>query len=167
VVLKLVPGLGATLAKVLAALWALQWVVVDAFDDARVMKPGETQRDLDRNDRNAPRPWFVRFFYGLKNALWGPFGAVAGWFGKIVDRLSVSWREEMAMAEKHPAIAAGFALTTAALLATPVLNLFFRPIIIVASSHVRGEFERTEPAPQVEERPSPVGQLTPVPPSPQ
>jgi uncharacterized protein involved in cysteine biosynthesis len=36
----------------------------------------------------------------------------------------------------------GFALSTAALLATPVLNLLFRPIILAGSSHLLGQLEK-------------------------
>ena len=35
----------------------------------------------------------------------------------------------------------GFALSTAALLALPVLNLAFRPIVIIAASHIIGQLE--------------------------
>ena len=35
----------------------------------------------------------------------------------------------------------GFGLATAALLATPVLNLFFRPITIAAAVHLSGDLE--------------------------
>jgi hypothetical protein len=41
-------------------------------------------------------------------------------------------------------VAFGFGLTTAALLATPVLNLFFRPIVLVGAVHVLGQIERGE-----------------------
>jgi len=41
---------------------------------------------------------------------------------------------------------AGFGLTTAALLAMPVLNLFFRPIVIVASVHLLGHVSREDTA---------------------
>jgi uncharacterized protein involved in cysteine biosynthesis len=59
---------------------------------------------------------------------------------------SFEWREEMAVAESHPVLVAGFGLTTAALLAAPVVNLFFRPIIIVAAVHLLGQLAREEKA---------------------
>ncbi len=144
VLVRFVPGLGKYLASALGALWALQWIVVDALDDARVLKPGETLRTIARQAELAPRPWFVRLFTSAGKALWGPIGALSTAFGKLLDALSKSWREEMALVEKHPALAAGFALTTAALLATPILNLFFRPIILVASAHLLGHLEAQE-----------------------
>jgi hypothetical protein len=144
--IKLFPFVGRPLAQALAGLWALQWVVVDAFDDARVRKPGVTQRMLDREAELAPRPWFVRFFHSLGKALPAPLSSLCNGFGNLVDRLSKSFREEVALIEAHPALAAGFALATAALLATPVLNLFFRPIILVGSAHLLGHLEKTEQA---------------------
>ena len=166
----LVPGVGKVIALALGALWGLQWVVVDAFDDARVLKPGETLRTQEQAALRAPRPWFVRFFYSVGKAL--PIGGgLVRSFGHLVDRLSLSWRDEMALIEKHPALAAGFALTTAALLATPVLNLFFRPIILVGSAHLLGHLEVDEPhqhpAPLAQVFAMPMPQLTPVPPKPQ
>jgi uncharacterized protein involved in cysteine biosynthesis len=65
-----------------------------------------------------------------------------GRFAGVCDRLALVWREEIAVLETHPAVAAGFGAATALLLATPVLNLLFRPIIIVASVHLLGELER-------------------------
>jgi len=163
-VLKLVPGLGKPLAQALAGAWALHWVVIDAYDQARVLKPGETLRSLDRQAELTRRPWFVRFFKSAGDGLPGPFGAVFRAFAGIIDRLSKSWREELALAERHPALAAGFALTTGVLLATPVLNLFFRPIILAASAHLLGHLEKTEQAaPAIEAAPLPLPAVAPLP----
>ena len=38
--LHIVPILGWMVIHVIAAAWALHWVVVDAFDSARVLHPG-------------------------------------------------------------------------------------------------------------------------------
>jgi hypothetical protein len=37
----------------------------------------------------------------------------------------------------------GFGLATALMLCTPVLNLFFRPVVLVAASRVQASFERS------------------------
>jgi uncharacterized protein involved in cysteine biosynthesis len=55
----------------------------------------------------------------------------------------VPWREEVALVEDHPVLMLGFALSTAAVLAVPVLNLAFRPIVIVGACHVLGQLEAT------------------------
>jgi uncharacterized protein involved in cysteine biosynthesis len=51
------------------------------------------------------------------------------------------WREEIALVEQHPALMIGFALSTAIILAVPILNLVFRPIVIVGATHVLGQLE--------------------------
>src|SRR4051794_9655164 len=59
---KMIPGLGPLLSSVILSLWGIHWVVADAFDDAQVLRPGETLKQSLANDRAAPPPWFVRFF---------------------------------------------------------------------------------------------------------
>jgi hypothetical protein len=144
--LHLVPGIGWLLVQAVAAAWALHWVVVEAFDSARVLHPGETLADLDRAAQRVPQPWYVRWLFDAAERI--PIG---GWlvrrFARLCDRLSLPWREEIALLEQHPGLMLGFALSTAALLAVPVLNLAFRPIVIVGATHVLGQLEDTAPAP--------------------
>ncbi|GAC1594903.1 MAG: hypothetical protein NVS4B10_02960 [Myxococcales bacterium] len=138
-------------AAALLGLWGLHWVVVDALDDARVLLPGETVASAEAAaERSAPPPWFVRGFYRAAEALQRApaVPAFVAWlvrkFARACDRLAVPWREEIALLESHRALGLGFGLTTAALLATPVLNLLFRPIIIVAAVHLLGHLEPGE-----------------------
>src|SRR5262249_27510986 len=121
--LRLIPFFGGP-ARLAAALWALHWVIIGAFDDARVLEPGEALADVDAHNAAAPQAWFVGGFFGIADPL-PTIGKPLRWFSRRCDRLSVEWREEMAIAEDHPWLVSGFGLTTAALLATPVLNLFF------------------------------------------
>src|SRR5262249_8143751 len=44
--LRLIPPFGG-LARLAAAVWALHWVIIGAFDDARVLEPGETLADVE------------------------------------------------------------------------------------------------------------------------
>ncbi len=143
--LRLTPFLGKDFARLAAAFWALHWIVIGAFDDARVLEPGENLADVEAHSAAAPKAWFVRCLNWVADRL-PVIGKPIRWFSRPCDRLSVEWREEMAIAENHPVLVAGFGLTTAALLATPVLNLFFRPIIIVASVHLLGHLSREETA---------------------
>jgi hypothetical protein len=138
--LDLVPGIGWLLVEAAAAVWALHWVVVEAFDSARVLRPGETLADLDAAALRMRLPWFVRWLHHAAERV--PFGSrLVRWFARLCDRLSLPWREEVALVEDHPALMVGFALSTAAVLAVPVLNLAFRPIVIVGASHVLGQLE--------------------------
>ncbi|HEX8110193.1 MAG TPA: hypothetical protein VF516_20825 [Kofleriaceae bacterium] len=140
--LHLVPGTGWLLVQVVAAVWALHWVVVEAFDSARVLRPGETLADLDAAALRVRLPWFVRGLHHAADRT--PIGSrFVRRFAHLCDRLSLPWREEVALVEDHPALMLGFALSTAAVLAVPVLNLAFRPIVIVGASHVLGQLEAT------------------------
>lgn len=137
----LLPGVGRYLAGVVAAVWALHWVVIEAFDDARVLRPGQTRGQAEAEDAAKRPPWFVR---GIRHGAervprW--LGNLMRWFASLGDRLSVIWRGECAVAEDHPLLVLGFALSTGALLATPILNLLFRPTIIVAAAHLMGRLE--------------------------
>jgi hypothetical protein len=140
IVFSFVPFAGKWLKGLAAALWALHWIVVDAFDSARTLQPGQTLADLDALAAQAPRPWFTRALDAAGRRV--PFFApLLGWFAHRLDRLALPWREESALVEEHPSLMAGFALSTALFVATPVLNLLFRPIVIIAAVHVLGRLE--------------------------
>jgi len=142
--LHLVPGVGWLLVQAAAAVWALHWVVVEAFDSARILRPGETLADLDRAALRVPRPWYIRGLFDAADHL--PIGSrLVRRFARLCDRLSLPWREEIALVEDHPGMMLGFALSTAALLAIPILNLAFRPIVIVGAVHVLGQLEHAAP----------------------
>ena len=144
--LKLVPGTGWLLVQLVAAAWALHWVVVEAFDSARILPPGETLADLDAAALRIQPPWYVRWLFRAADRT--PIGArLLRRFARLCDRLSIPWREEILLVEEHPALLLGFALSTAALLAVPVLNLAFRPIVIIAAVHILGQLELRHPAP--------------------
>jgi hypothetical protein len=140
IVLHMVPIIGPIVIRVVVALWALHWIVVDAFDSARVLQPGQTLKDLDVLADEAPRPWFVRLL-GEGQSL-PVVGRILVRFAGWLDKLARPWREEIAMVEQHPSLMIGFALSTAALVATPVLNLLFRPIVLIGAAHVLGRLEQ-------------------------
>ena len=139
-VAELLPGIGKVLKSVALALWGVHWVVADAFDDAQVCEPGESLRDSIQRDRNAPAPWFVRWFLRAADRI-PVLGRPLRWFARLCDKLALDSRGEISIMEQNRALSAGFALSTAALLATPVLNLLFRPIILAGSSHLLGQLE--------------------------
>lgn len=127
---------GLALSAVLASVWALHWIVVEAFDSAQTLPLGVSLAEADRAALAEPPPWFVR---GLRagEALRVPvlswlFGRAARFF----DRLSLGWRGELQLLERDRLTCIGFGAATAVLLATPILNLFFRPVIIVAASRL-------------------------------
>lgn len=139
IALHFVPFFGPLVIRVVVAVWALHWIVVDAFDSARVLQPGQTVPDLDVLAEKARQPWFVRLLVQARP--WPVVGRVLARFGRWCDRMARPWREEIALVEEHPSLMAGFALSTAALVATPVLNLLFRPIVLIGAAHVLGRLE--------------------------
>jgi hypothetical protein len=160
VALQIIPFVGALLLRAAVAVWALHWIVVDAFDSARVLQPGQTLADLDRLAEEAPRPWFVRLLGEAGERIPG-LGRLLGWFGRWCDRLARPWREEIVLVERHPSLMLGFALSTALLVATPVLNLLFRPIVLIGAAHVLGRLEHPATPPELPPPASP-----PPPPAP-
>ncbi|MFL5248996.1 MAG: hypothetical protein ACJ79V_14335 [Myxococcales bacterium] len=149
IVWHLIPFLGQWISKLVFGAWAVHWVVVDAYDDARVLLPGETVKSAEETDRRAPSPWFVRaFLHGADKIPFRPVAGLLRKFARFCDRLALPWRGEFALMEGQPFISTGFALMTATLLAVPVMNLLFRPIILVASSHLLGHLEAADPATQ-------------------
>jgi uncharacterized protein involved in cysteine biosynthesis len=142
--LHFLPFIGPILIQIVVAVWALHWVVVDAFDSARVLQPGQTVADLEVLADKSPRPWFVRL--AAEGEPLPVAGRILRRFARWLDKLARPWREEIALIELHPSLMIGFALSTAALLATPVLNLLFRPIVIIGASHVLGRLEHTAAA---------------------
>jgi hypothetical protein len=141
---RLLPAVGDFLSGAVLAIWSLHWVVADAFDDAQVCLPGESLKESIQRDRNAPEPWFVRILRRTAARLPGILRGPLRLFARLCDKLSMDSRGEIERMESNRAMSVGFSLSTAALLATPVLNLLFRPIIIAGSSHLLGQLEKDE-----------------------
>jgi hypothetical protein len=136
--IAVIPLLGPIWAAVLGYLWALHWIVVEALDSARTLAPGEAEptpiEGLDPAWYAAPARWHVRGWAGIVLApvrLWS----------RLLGRLGAHWRGEVAIIERRPWIAGGFALGSALLLALPILNLLFRPAVVIAATHVLGRLE--------------------------
>ena len=141
---RLLPAVGDYLSAAVLAIWSLHWVVADAFDDAQVILPGESLKESIQRDRNAAEPWFVRIVKRAAARLPRILGGPLRLFARLCDKLAMDSRGEIERMESNRAVSLGFSLSTAALLATPVLNLLFRPIIIAGSSHLLGQLEKDE-----------------------
>jgi hypothetical protein len=151
---EFVPIVGPIISWVALSVWGLHWVVADAFDDAQVCLPGETLKQSIDRDRRAPSPWFIRWInvgadhLDLKvRVVGGPLRLVSRLmrkFASLCDKLALDSRGEIEIMEKHRFVSLGFGLSTAALLAVPVVNLLFRPIILAAASHLVGQVEAAE-----------------------
>lgn len=137
-----VGDVGPVLAAIASALWGLHWIVVGAFDGAQVLAPGQSLADADRAALAVPAPWFVRGLEVAANKSSRRIGGLFRLAARIEERLSRGWREEIRLIEEERVVALGFAAATAILLATPILNLFFRPVIIVAATHLLVQVRR-------------------------
>ena len=111
-------------AALLAGAWAFYWVVVDAFELPTEVVPGP---------RPSPEtPWYGRWLIRLGHLHW--LLRPSRWFGRILSRVTAPWSEELRYTERRPFESLGFALVAGALLATPVLGLFFRAVAITAAT---------------------------------
>jgi len=139
-VLRQVPLLGGVLAFVASGAWSIHWVVVEALDGARVVDPHVGE----------PRPpWFTAWTtLAFWDSMPAPLRRIVRKFGDVLTHLSKPWVEEIALVARHPGLAVGFGVATAALLAVPIANLFLRPAVLVGAVHVRGHLARRPPEPQ-------------------
>lgn len=115
-------------AALLAGAWGFYWLVVDAFEIPMEVIPGPRH--------HAAPPWYGRFLVrlGEVSRLLRP----ARWFGRALSRLTVPWHGEVRFTERHAWETAGFGLVIGALLAVPILGLFFRAVAITAATALLG-----------------------------
>lgn len=115
-------------------VWTLYWIVVEALDNGHTAAgPDE---DDDAAQDAAPDPWFVRIYQV------GPLRR----FAHLMRRLSRPWRRELQLVAERPALALGFGLGIAALLAVPLLALAFRPAAVVGAVHLLGRVDEAATA---------------------
>jgi len=146
--LSLLPGgVGVPVSLALGSLWALHWVVVEALDNARTLPEGADPRSIadDERDRAAGPPWFGRLLAVDPQRRLGPLFAPVRMCGRLSTRWSRRWHEELRLVERHPWTAAGFGLATAGLLAVPLVNVLFRPAIVLAATRLRARLEGADP----------------------
>jgi len=118
-------------AVVLAGAWALYWVMVDAFEIPMEVIPGPRPP--------AAAPWYGRLLvrFGEVSRWLRP----SRWFGRALSRLTAPWSLEVRFTERHAWEVAGFGLVVSALLAVPVLGLFFRAVAITGATALLGRLE--------------------------
>lgn len=136
------PLLGAILGWSISAAWALHWIVIEAFDSARTLAPGDTVAALELRHADIEEPpWYsAASTWQLRRGLRRLTGPVR-WWGGFMARLGRRWRGEVALIEQRPWLATGFGVGAAALLTIPVINLLFRPAVVIAASHVLGHLD--------------------------
>ncbi|MCH9688529.1 MAG: hypothetical protein K0V04_44270 [Deltaproteobacteria bacterium] len=139
VLLRLVPLLGVVLVFCVQAAWALHWVVVEGYDNARTVPPGGNIEAIEKQARSLPgQPWFERLPRSISAPRWlvvlaGPLRMLL----EVTVSLARPWRVEVDLVEDEPWVSLGFGLGAASMLAVPGLNLLFRPAVVVAGVHLR------------------------------
>lgn len=139
------PLFGGLWAAVIGWLWLLHWIVVEALDSARTLALDETPETLAQRHATLDPPWYSA---AALSQLRPPLGALllpVRLWGIVMARLGRRWRGEVALIEARPWLAAGFGLGASLVLVIPVLNLLFRPAVVVAASHVLGRIEPESP----------------------
>lgn len=137
-----IPTVGGAFAFIAQVVWTMQWMVVESFDNARTLAPHETVKDVLAAERgHEHKPWFARPFArvthpGARKLL---FPLLA--FVRLVERLARGWGPELRVVERDPALSAGFGAGVFVLLVIPGINLLFRPALVIAAAHLRGQLE--------------------------
>jgi hypothetical protein len=137
VVIRILP-FGHVEAAVLAGAWAFYWIVIDAFELPIEVIPGPRHE--------AVAPWYGRLHARL-GALARPLRPFAA-FGRLLDRLTAPWHLEVRFTERHPWETAGLGVAVGAVLAVPVLGLFFRAVAITAATALVGRLGEPGQAPE-------------------
>src|SRR5690606_27546680 len=96
-------------------------------------------------------PWFSGAALSRLRAPLGVLLTPLRVWGSVLTRLGRRWRGEVAMVEARPFVAAGFGVGVSILLAIPLLNLLFRPAVVVAGSHVLGRLHPEVPLPELDD----------------
>jgi len=125
VVLRMLP-FGKQEAAALGAIWAFYWIIIDAFELPLEVIPGPR--------RGGAQPWFSRLMrWGAQKTR---FLRPLGWLGRVLTRLTGPWHEEVEATERRRYETLGFGLAVGALVAIPVVGLFFRSVAIVAATGI-------------------------------
>jgi hypothetical protein len=148
------PVFGWIWAAVIGWLWVLHWIVVEALDSARTLPPGEDMQTLEQRYARLDPPWYSGALLAKLRAPLDRLLLPLRLWGRVLARLGQRWRGEVAVIEARPWIAAGFGAGASLLLAIPVVNLLFRPAVVVAASHVLGRLEPEVPLPELDEQPT-------------
>lgn len=144
-VLGWVPLVGAVWAALFQAAWSLHWIIVEAFDTARTLAPGETVAQAEREGAERPGvPWYARPYRREMPGVIRLALLPAKIFADIAAGMAARWRPEVDRVEAHPWLMVGFGLGTVVLLAIPGINLLFRPAVIIGAAHLSGRLDIAE-----------------------
>lgn len=141
-VLAIVPVFGPVAAFAAQLFWTMHWMVIESFDNGRSLAPDETVAStLELEQRHPHAPWFARAVHGVQHPRWVKFLSPVRMFVEVMETLVRGWGPELRMVERDRALSLGFGVGVVVLLAIPGINLLFRPALVIAAAHLRGQLE--------------------------
>lgn len=123
-VVEALPFVGHGVTVVAGLAWAFYWIVVDGLEIPMELLPGRLGE--------GPVPWFERVLVAA--AARSRWLFLLGWTGRLCGWLARPWRQECAFTERHRAASLGFGAAAALFLAIPVVNVFFRAVVITGAT---------------------------------
>lgn len=127
--------------------WTMYWMVIEAFDNGRTLAPDEDVEGVARAEATQSfTPFFVAAIHRVENPRARSLLAPLRGFLEVMQTLAKDWTPELRLVEQERALASGFAVGIFVLVAVPGFNLLFRPALVIAAAHVRGQLEREEAA---------------------
>jgi hypothetical protein len=133
---------GAVVGFIAQLGWTMYWMVVEAFDNGRTLAPDEDLESVARAEAAISfTPWFVAAVGRVEHPRARSLLAPVRGFLEVMQTLIQGWTPELRLVEQERALASGFAIGTFVLVAVPGLNLLFRPALVIAAAHLRGQLE--------------------------
>lgn len=140
--LSLIPGFGPALAFVTQIAWTMHWMVIEALDNGRTLAPDEPIADVLAAERAHPhKPWFARALDRVDHPKYRWLLNPLRMFVEVMESLVRGWGPELRMVERDRALACGFGVGVFVLLVIPGVNLLFRPALVIAAAHLRGQLD--------------------------
>jgi hypothetical protein len=136
------PLIGVPVASLVAFAWASHWSAVEALDAAR-RAPEQRAEEAPGSDQRPP--WFARQPEADDRLYpWRWLTFLPTRWGRVVAPTFRRWFGEIEFMEQRPATALGFTVAVAIILLIPVLNLFARPLTVIAAALWLGHEEHCD-----------------------
>jgi len=140
--LAIIPGFGPVLAFLAQLGWTMQWMVIESLDNGRTLAPDESVEQVLAAERTHPhKPWFARALDRITHPKVQWFMKPLRGFVEVMESLVRGWGPELRMVERDRSLALGFGVGVFVLLVIPGINLLFRPALVIAAAHLRGQLE--------------------------
>ena len=140
--LAIIPVFGPVLAFVAQLGWTMHWMVIESLDNGRTLAPDESVEHVLAAERAHPhKPWFARALDRITHPRLQWWLRPLRGFVEVMESLVRGWGPELRMVERDRALSLGFGVGVFVLLVIPGINLLFRPALVIAAAHLRGQLE--------------------------